>query len=413
MAKNKVLNTVLGVLLSIALVAVIIFEIKTLFGMIENRKMEEFDVFTEFAKTTGKASVSIDEIVSYPEVDNVADDGDVILLDGYNVKIKLNGTLTDDSKAIYNKWTYSSAEDHRLLDLSLTKVESGSYSDYKNAIQSYFYGRPEDLIAVWGYTNTDLTYLVSSSVYGDVPVILDNTNKQYHMFIECDDSYVIILTSTNPFKLTDDKVTVHYGDPGTDPYITYSYNKYEEVAADNTIRELLEGDENSDVSEYSSAYQEKNESGTADAYTSKADEQTRASMASLANYTWSKEGTSDETTLTVDITSEEAKKSEWVLTDTTYTYISNGLKIYGLGASRSSDSFYVEGTIGNTLETERPYVLLIKYIDTDGGLLGISVIDHRTDTLEGSGVDTFNVTVSPVSNKIDIQKINSVMFEVY
>ena len=407
----KVKSNILGGLLSVVLLVVIFFEFKIGFDMLYSHQISRVSDFIGVAYNQAHASVSIDEVSVYEEIPAVAEDGDVLEINGYDARVKINGTLTDESMSTYGKYTYSSAADSQPLTLAVENKKT-SGTEFVEALQSFWHGDPEALLNACSIAHDmgDVIYYQDSFVDGNVPVIYVGVSGLYYMFVESSDGYLLI-SSQEPFELTNDKVTVHFGDPSANPMLSHTYSDYETLAAENTIRNLLEGGDSETVVD--NPYTSGSPTGSSDTYTSESDDNIRKQMAALANYEFDKDGTSDETTYKVDITSDEAKKSMWELTSTSYSYERAGLKLSMLSGKRSASEFTISGNINNTLDAERPYVIVIKYLDSNSGLLGLSVIDNREKPLEASGVSTFTATVTPTRNNIDIQKITSVMFEVY
>lgn len=403
-------HTILGVLLSVTLCIVIFIEFRVGFNMLYNHQMKSTQQFIDIAAQHGKASVSIEEISVYDEVPEVDTKGDVIDIGNYDIKLKLNGTLTDDSMGSYGKYTYSSATDSRPVALAVEHKTTDS-KEFTDAVDAFWHGKPETVLEVSGMSTDsgDILYYQDSFVEGDVPVVYLGAYGMYYMFVEVRDGYLII-SAQEPFQLSNDKVTTHFGDPNANPMLSHTYSDYETLAAENSIRALQE---DKDAEAVDNPYDSGSAAGSPNNYTAESDNTIRKQMAALANYEFKKDGTSNETTYTVDITSEEAKKSLWELTSTTYSYERAGLKLSMLSGKRSAAEFTLSGNINNTIDAERPYVIIVKYLDSNSGLLGISVLDNREKPLEAKGVSTFSTTITPTKDNIDIQKISSVMFEVY
>jgi hypothetical protein len=403
-------NTILGIVLAVVLSVVIVFEFKLGFTMLFDAQVQNSTDYIAIAKSVGSASVSIDEIIAYDEVPFEDTDGDVIQLDNYDVKIKVDGTMTDSSMSSYGKYTCSSSDNSESYLLTV-EFRSANLSQFRDAIAEYWYGDVNYLLDVCDIDTSsgDLIYYQSSSTSGNVPVVFVGRTGLYYMFIECNDGYMI-LSAAKPFILTDEKVTVHYGDPSANPMLAHTYSSYETWAAENTIRELLNGDDNTTVN---NPYVSSSVIDDGTTYTTEADDAIRRQMVALASYTFGPDGKSNETSYVVDITSSDAQASKWTLTSTEYSYEHAGLKISMLSGKRSSTEFSVSGNINNTIESSRPYVIVVKYLDSNNELLGLSVIDKREEPLAPSGVSTFSTTITPAKNNIDIQQITSVMFEVY
>ena len=140
----------------------------------------------------------------------------------------------------------------------------------------------------------------------------------------------------------------------------------------------------------------------------------RDSIVSYANCVWNADGTSSNSSLKIDLTSTSAKASEWVLKSehTSYTYTDSGLNLTGLNGMRDSTAglFELSGKIQNLENYSRPYALAIMFMDSNGQLLGVKVVDGRTNPIEANGVGEFSVRISKTVDKINVSDIYSVMF---
>ena len=74
---------------------------------------------------------------------------------------------------------------------------------------------------------------------------------------------------------------------------------------------------------------------------------------------------------------------------------------------------YGDIVYNNTLEEERPYVVVFKFISEDGKLLGVKVADKRTDAIESKGVAKVSVDITKAEDACPIDKIVAVQFELY
>ncbi len=404
-------KTVGGIVVSVLLLLIIFFEVKFGFAMLKNRQMAEINEFVQAAQNFGKANVTIDTLTTYEEIPGVDTEGDVVKLDGYKVKLRVNGKLVDGNSTDSGIYMYSSTSDNLSKSVTVKRMEV-NVTDMRNAVKRFWYGDTSELTALCAsqMAEDNLTFYQSSAKAGDVPVVYSKGNEMYTMFITGEEEeYYLEISCNEPFALTDDKITVHYDDPQSNPQLYHTYSNYESLAAENTMRQLLEDDTETSTSTYNSSQA----SGSSSTYTSEADDKEREALAKLGNYKFDQDGKSTETEKTIDITSPEAEKSKWTLTATTYTYECKGLKLYALSGSRTAEQFQISGTIQNTLSAERPYVIVVKYLDSANKLLGISVIDQRNKPIKPNDATTFSATITPAKNKIDIQRITAVMFEVY
>lgn len=404
---NNLVRTILGLLLSAALLVVIVFEFKTGFNMVKERQLEFTSAAIGAASESGQASVNIVELTTYPEVSAIWEYGSTLKVQGYNVKLKVNGDSVDDSQRDAGIYTYTSFDKKVKEDITVKQYTS-NVTELRNAVKDFWYGDDSSLRE---FLDIGDTYLSQQCTFrnGNAPMFNNESLGSYIMVVPGEAEYYLVIESKEPFRLSDEKVTVVYPNPKDNPQFYHTYSWYEETAAANTLAELAD-DGNIVIN---NPYEETGVTGTTSSYTSKADEALRTQMASLGNYEWDSEGKSDETTTTVDIKSEEAMKSKWELDATTYNYEVAGLKLYALTGTRTQESLAIEGTVENTLDSERPYVVVVKYLDSNGGLVGLRVVDKRSNPIKAKATDRFSIAVSPARDKIDIQKVAAVMFEVY
>lgn len=406
-------RTIGGIVLAVFLSVVIFFEFKIGFSMVQDRQMGEITAFIEHAESFGKASVSIDEIASYEEIPTVNEEGTVLELSGYNVKVRLNGKLTENYDEEEGSYSYTSSDKNTIENFSYMKYES-KVTDCRNAVKSFWYGDTSEIANFAFHENVpeDVQYMQCTYKGGNVPVMYSESEGLYNMLITGEGEYYLVLTAPDPYVLTDENKTIAYGDPYANPQTSHTYSKYEENATANTLKALKEKEEE-EKEQKDNPYKTSEVTGTSATYTAKSDDNIREQMSTVGKFTWQKDGTCKDTEMYIDIKSEEAQKSKWTLTATTYSYECSGLKIYALSGTRSAEAFSVEGTIQNSIDAERPYVVLVKYLDTNDELLGVSVVDKRNNPLKPEGVDKFSVTVTPVKDKVDIQRIAAIMFEMY
>lgn len=410
---KKIFSGVIGQLLTmVVLLLVIIFETKIGFNMLYNRQMSAVDVFNDIASSAGKARVSIDTLATYDEVPFTYTDGDVIDVNAGEgntpVRVQISGALTDSSYQDYGYYHYSDPDN---ISETVTVLNGDMSPELEQTIHDFWYGSTEAMYAAMtggGMTANALSYYQCTFNTGNAPMMHDDTANLWYMFVQHGDTYTVV-QAPNPFILSDDKLTVHFGDPSVDVPLTHTYSDYETLAAENTIRDLTE--ENSDGEEVTVINPYVSESDGTDTYDTMDDDKRRMQMVQLGEYTWDANGTSVETTMTVDITSQNALKSQWLLTATTYTYENAGIKISGLTANRSADEFKISGNVNNTLTTERPYVMVLKFIDAKGQLVGIRVLDYRSTKLAPEGVAAFSATIP--ASEMSIASIASVMFDIY
>ena len=84
-----------------------------------------------------------------------------------------------------------------------------------------------------------------------------------------------------------------------------------------------------------------------------------------------------------------------------------------MSARRDSTKFSLTCNINNNVDAERPYVVIVKYIDKDNKLLGVKVVDKRTTPLSSKGVDTISVDINNIDDGCAIEQITAIQFDIY
>lgn len=414
---KNIVKTILGIGTSVLLVFVIIMEVKIGFNMLD-KNMDNTDTqLIAYAKELG-SKVSVTELHTYDEAPCPDVYGDVFAISGYsNIRVKINGVLTSTSPDFYGSYTYSSINDNASESVNVSHMQSG-YETFRNAYIDYLNGVPESLLDSYGfpYREENITYYQQSYADYVVPVIFNDATKLYYMFIDTDDETFFVITCKEPISLTKEKATVHYGDPAKNVMLYHTYSKYEEWAAEKQLLALEDTDKNkntSGVNTDNNPYTSGDVVGTSETYTSSSDNSKRALMATYGNYTWKADGTSDQTSTILDISSDSAKKSEWNIKSTSYSYSVAGLSIIKLSARAENGTFSLTVYVNNTLAAERPYVAVIKYLDASGNLIGVKAVDKRSTPIEANGVDNFTVDINSTTDNCKIEDINSIQFEIY
>jgi len=210
---NNTVKNILGILLSILLCVIIFFEFKTGFDMLHTKKINDVDSIVNVTKQSAIESVVLDEVTVYEEIPEVVVTGDVIQLSGYTTKIKLNGSITDDTMAIAGNYIYSSSSDSRPLNFRV-ECRSNNMDVFRNAVSDYWHGKAESLLPFCNISvdSGDVIFYQNTFREGNAPVIYLGSTGSYYMFLEFPDSY-LVLTAPEPFSLTSDKVTVHFSNP--------------------------------------------------------------------------------------------------------------------------------------------------------------------------------------------------------
>lgn len=410
---NKTLKTILGIVGTIALCLVIFLEGKYLFSVFTTRNNALYDATVILANDKAQANVSIDRVYTFDEITLPDSTGDVIDVEGIIDNVKLSGLLVDtsDSYAGFVSYTDDKHNTHKLSIESKTV----NLEVYQEGILDYWnIGKYEKLLSAYGitYQPENITMFQQSFNGERVPVIYNSASNTYYMFVDAD-VVMYVISSDLPFMLSDDMVTVHFSNPSVEVLRSHNYSMYELTAAKNTQNELKEKEKDKDKPDKTPEYESSGVVGTSDTYTSPADDSLRKEMASYANYEWDRNGEADGTTLTIDFTSEEAKKSQWTLTDTTYSYNRAGLAVNAVSATRGDDSFEVSCNVNNTIDTERPFVLVLKYLDSDNKLLGVSVLDYRAKPISSKGAALCRKTITKEDIGTSCNNISAVQFEVY
>lgn len=417
MNKQIIKEAVFNLIICIVLCITIFMEFKTGFGMIEKRTMDSVSVFTTAAASGGKANVSIDEVMDYPAIPFEAYEGDVLRLGSYDIKLKISGEITDTSSSAYGYYYYKNTEDVEQCTLSVQKVSNDIARD-REAFQQFWYGNTDPITERVSFgTAGTLEFYQDTNTVGKRIAAHNDGNGLWYMVCELGDtadSYLLI-SAPDPFITTYERPSVKFGDPAITVMTQHAYSSYETSAAEAKLKAIQNGgsggdDEDDGIVE--NPYYTGDVSGSHSTFTSTDDMMIRNEMLGYAQHNWDENGIADDTSNQIDITSEEAKKSEWSLTETTYAYVSNSLKISMLQGSRSATIFNLSGNINNTLDAERPFVLVVKFIG-NGKLLGLKVIDRTGEPIDPEGVTTFNLEISKLSDKIDVTKITAVQFEIY
>lgn len=412
---NRLMKTILGIVLALVLCFTIFFETKYLLNLFTQRQDALYQSSVLLANRKAQANVSIDRVYEYPEIILDYVGGDVIRVKDLDYRVQLNGLLTDDSDSDTGIYYYTDAENiSHTLSVEKKTVAINTYQE--GMLDYWNVGSYEKILAVYELAYQDENIEQYQHLFnGDrYVVILDTARKLYHMFVDQVDS-IVILSSDMPFTLSDDVVTARFANPMVEVLRAHSYSMYELDAARNTQAKLAEKSAGGkkDVTVDVPSYTSPGVVGTSDTYTSSADENLRKEMVSYGNYAWDRNGEADGTTMTIDFTSEEAKRSQWTLTDKTYSYSRAGLLVNGVSATRGDDSFEVSCNINNTIDTERPFVLVLKYISTDNKLLGISVLDYRATPISSKGVTVCRKTITQSEIGMSCNNVYAVQFEVY
>lgn len=414
MWKNAHFRMAVGILGAIVMLIVFIMELRIGFNIFERKILNDTDALATISKNAGSASVSIDQPFAYPELEGVDPDGDVIKLGDVDLKVKLNGTYTDSSRESFGVYKYAQAGTNQSMTLTVEHRKE-NFAEMEDAYKEYIYGDSSVLPQVAGIVLEQSAAQFYQQSYREftVPVVYSEGTLTYTAFVPLEDEF-LVLSAKDPFYISTDKISVHYGDPAQDPMRAHTYSDYEELASINQIRVLLENkikDEDGALDDLENPYKSEGVVGTADTYTSRADNTTRAQLVSYGDYKWEENGTAAGTSMMIDTTSVRAKQSEWKLTETVYSYSYVGLQLLNLTGQRTSSMLTISGNIMNELDTERPYVIVVKFIGESDNLLGLSVIDCREKPLLASAHAEFSTSVT--ATDVKISDVVAVQFDIY
>ena len=412
--RNPVVQMVLGILLSVALCISLFFEVRAIFNTVYTKHYTDLDKISQLSMSQAREAVHIDAIANYDEVSGVSEDGDVLKLIGFKSRIRINGTITDttDTNGYY---TYTSFADSQVHNLTVEE-KFDKVAEFYNALEDYWHNESQNLLTALNVENiesAELEFFQSTCAGMRVPVIHSSTTENWYMFVPVDDqdSYVFV-TCHDPIVLTSKQATAHFGDPSVNYQDKHTYSLYEEWATTATIKELM-----SEEGARTKKGLKENEYVDKDKTAVTADNgddlrQLREEKAKIGTLKFNSSGKSEDGTK-LDISSNDAKKSQWELSSDTFYYTANGLAIYTLSAKRSKEVFKLSGTIENKTSGKHPYVIIVKYLDEKGKLLGVKAIDKRKAPLKAGESTEFGVDVAPAHDGIQISNITSVMFELY
>lgn len=413
--KKTIIDIVLCILLGLA----VIFEIRWGMNMLTKKWESDTNKLISTATNFGKNIGIIDDTFSWPEAEQPRVEGDVVKIEGN--KYKLNGTVTAID-ADYNGTVYYADIDTKASkQLNYVEVvDANTINHFQEALPKYFNGETDGILDLLG-TDTpkeEIECYQQTFMGGVIPVMYDTVREQYCMLLDCSSSF-FLLKCSEPFMVTDGRVAVHYADPTSDPLKAHVWNHYELGAIDNTRWKLTEGvtyDELGNPISGNDMSQAGNNNESSDnmndIYRRPSDDTARQTMVSYASKTFDSEGKALDGSVTLDLTSPAAKASEWVLTQTSYSFTDNGLTINGLSGKRNANEFEISGNVSNMISAERPWVLVVKFLGDSENLLGVRVVDNRSTPIAADGVSNFTVNLDSESG-IDFSQITAIQFEVH
>ena len=394
---------IIDIILCIVLAAVIIFEIMFGVNTLKAKWLTDTSKIIDGSKNYGSSIGLVETAFSWPDAPEPDVSGDVVAID--ENRFKIHGTTSADTEIQANYVYYADLEDSSSKYVRYEEVlDTNKLDAFHNALVRYFSGDNGAFVDLLPVNTTDDSIIAYQQNFTDgaIPVMYDSMSENYFMFLDCGTSYYR-LQCEDPFVVTDAKVTVHYASAADDPLLSHAWSTYEAGAIDNTRQSLMDGAGNK-------AYDSENKytdangntyTGTSNikpsstTYLSEADDQARALLVSYGNKIFNEQGLSDDGSGAIDISSIEALKSQWLLTETQYSYTDNGITINGLSGSRSSTSFEISGNATNALSSSRPWVLCIKFMGDGGKLLGVKVIDNRSNPIPAKGVSYFTMSLTP------------------
>ena len=323
-------------------------------------------------------------------------DGEVCSL--YGINFKLDGDILNDSTADIGVVTYASNKDV-ITDITASRyVDTGNVTDAVRkmikgdyaAIDEYL---PYDII---GDSLTYYYYSVDGESYMDC--VYSEEKDMYYSVVPCLPHYMIV-SSSSMFFVTLEPAAITFDNPADNPMTYHTRSTYEETAVANTIRALSE--------------RSRSDSSTGDMslFNTATDKEKRDKMISYGKLTWNLDGTNTLTNDVIDTKSISAKASQWTLKATSqYSYVENGLKLYGLYGTKSNTNFSIQGTVDNLFDSPRPWVIMIKYLDIDSQLLALKVLDYTDSPIPAGGTGTFSCSLS---DSVDLNSIAAIQFEMY
>lgn len=430
-------RTFIDGLICLALTVVIVVECVIGFRMLQNKWATDTNKVISQSASYGKSLALIEYAFSWPEATQPNSNGDVVAID--ENRFKVNGLTTSSSTDQKGYVYYSSADDSNASHFIQYKevMDKGTVDGFHNALSNYFEGDSAGLISLLE-TNTveeNVQEYQQTFTDGAIPILYDSGSNTYFMFLDCINSYYL-LQCDEPFIVSDDRVSLHYGDPDADPMTEHAWSTYEAGAIDNTRKALMNKDETLDsytdagTVETSSSNSTVSAGGTTvdiagDSYMNQStvadssalymtpeDDAARELLVSYGTKKFNADGTAEDGSASVDISSVGAKASEWVLTETQYSYTDYGITLSGLSGRRTSSLFEVNGSASNTIASARPWVLVVKFMGEGDTLLGLKVIDNRANPIPADGVSQFSVQLG-ASDEIEFSEIVAIQFAVH
>ena len=398
-------------LIMLTLIAGICVELGVISRTMTKRQEKSTQYLSQLAHDVGKTRVTTKKLKTYDPVAIISERSNVIYIEPYDLRLEISGVLTSKFDSYANSCFYrSDTGETRCLYIQNVNI-GDTVNSFHRAMQDFWYGNTMSICNVVRFSDdiTKLKWYQSEAGIKKTLVCENTSNGTWYMLVDRDTSFLIV-SAPDAFKLTEAGLTVEYGNPVNNPQLHHVYSPYEELASANQIYKLLHP---KDDEEIDNPYTSDGSQGSHATFTAPEDDSTRERMVSYSKYKWNTNGTSQDTEMVVDLMSEEARRSQWNLDATAYSYSANGLSISSVRGSRSNTEFRISGNINNNIDSDRPYVIVIKFLDSDSYLLGLRVIDSRRAPLPPSGVATFNTSISSSIDAIQVQNISAIQFEVY
>lgn len=428
-------HTLIDIIICIVLTVVIGAEVMVGFRMLQNKWASDTTKIIDQSASYGKMQLQVDTAFSWPEATQPDVNGDVVAIDAN--RFRVNGLTTNKSTDQTGYAYYSSVDDSNASHYIQYKevLDKSTVDGFHNALTSYFDGDSEGLVSLLEVNTVpeNIQEYQQTFTDGAIPILFDSGSGLYFMFLDCVNSYYL-LQCDEPFCVSDDKVSLHYGNAADDPMTTHAWSMYEAGAIDNTRKALMDNDQALDsytqtgtvesgtsavsnggvtVDIAGNSYTNQSEVSDSSAlYVTPEDDAARELLVSYGSKKFGADGTAEDGSGSIDISSTSAKASEWVLTETQYSYTDYGITLNGLSGRRTSSLFEVNGSASNTVSAARPWVLVIKFMGADNTLLGVKVIDNRANPIPADGVSQFSVQLG-ASDEIQFSDIVAIQFAVH
>lgn len=421
MNKEMIKDAVICIILTV----VIVFEIVTGFNMLKDKWKLDTSKIISSSTTYGQSLGLVETVFSWPDAPEPEARGDVISID--ENRFKINGISSDDSYNTQPGYVYYSTFETNLSRFVQFEevLDSNKVDLFHNALVDYFSGNASAFLSIMSANMLEENIIAYQQNFteGAVPVFWDEGTGRYYLLLDCVTSYYVV-SSMDPILVTDASATVHYAKASDDPLTSHSWSTYEAGAIDNTRQALMDS-EDGEMTAYTQSNvgevytdstgqnytMESNTQSNTQLYASEADEQARAVLVSYSNKEFDELGNALDGSCKLDISSTTAMRSQWLLTQTQYSFTDNGITINGLSGSRSSSAFEISGNASNTISSRRPWVLCVKFMGENNTLLGVRVVDNRSNPIPADGVSYFTVNLDS-SDNIDFSKIVAIQFAV-